>query len=273
MTRCALLCGSLATMFVMATGAVAQEGEPLPLLTPGTLDVITPDAPAPEPAAAAPAPQPAPSPEETLDEAAEAIVQLLTADTSEGPPMAECAIDLLRTRLATAVEGDDVLTAIALENELLSLCNRRQQLVLEVLSTELLLASMVVGETLRETAPRAAVIVPEAPEPPAAASLDQLVAVAPPPPPEPAAEPEPAPLPPSSPGLSWVTVLGSAGNLRAAVTDGTSVWWVREDDALAGGWRVTRIAARPPGVTLSHAEAGHHALPFHSGPAAGAQQP
>ena len=261
-------------MFVMATGAVAQEGEPLPLLTPGTLDVITPDAPAPEPAAAAPAPQPAPSPEETLDEAAEALVQLLTADTPEGPPMAECAIDLLRTRLATAVEGDDVLTAIALENELLALCNRRQQLVLEVLSTELLLASMVAGDVLRETEPQVAVIVPDAlPEPPAAASLDQLAAAAPPPPPEPAAEPEPAPAPPSSPGFSWVTVLGSAGNLRAAVTDGASVWWVREGDALAGGWRVTRIAARPPGVTLSHAEAGHHALPFHSGPAAGASEP
>ena len=70
---------------------------------------------------------------------------------------------------------------------------------------------------------------------------------------------------PMSPDLSWVTVLGSAGNLRAAVSDGTSVRWVREGDVLAGGWRVTRIAARPAGVTLSHDEAGHHALPFHSG--------
>lgn len=67
---------------------------------------------------------------------------------------------------------------------------------------------------------------------------------------------------PSPPDLSWTTILGSAGNLRAVVSDGASVWWVREGDELAGDWRVTRIAARPPGVTLSHDEAGHHALPF-----------
>ena len=70
---------------------------------------------------------------------------------------------------------------------------------------------------------------------------------------------------PSSPDLSWTTILGSTDNLRAAVSDGTSVWWVREGDVLAGDWRVTRIAARPPGVTLSHDEAGHHALPYAGG--------
>jgi len=267
MRRAPLISATLAAAVLLAGGAPAQEGEPLPLLTEGTADVILPDAPPPEPAAAPPAPEPPPSPEETLDEAAEALVQLLAADHGEGPPMAQCAVDLLRTRLATAADGDDVLTAIALENELLLLCSQRQQLVLEVLATELLLASLVAGETPQETAPRAAAILPPAQtEQPPAATLDQFAgeaATAP----EPAAEPEPAP--PASPGLAWVTVLGSAGNLRAAVTDGAAVWWVREGDELAGGWRVTRISARPPGVTVVHTEAGHHALPYHSGPATG----
>ncbi|MDE0240668.1 MAG: thermonuclease family protein [bacterium] len=70
---------------------------------------------------------------------------------------------------------------------------------------------------------------------------------------------------PSSPDLSWTKILGAAGNLRAAVSDGTSEWWVREGDVLAGDWRVTRIAARPPGVTLSHDRDGDHALPYAGG--------
>ena len=266
---CRLPAAALASMLVAATGAPAQDGDLLPLTTDGTLDVIAPDAPAPVVTAAAPAPETPPSPEETLDEAAEALVQLLTADTPEGPPMAECAVDLLRTRLATAVEGDVVLTAIALENELLVLCNRRQQLVLEVLSTELLLASMISGDAPMEAATQVPGLPPEAPP---AATLDQLDATTALAEQEPAAAP-PDPPSPASPGLSWVTVLGSAGNLRAAITDGTSVWWVREGDVLAGGWQVTRIAARSPGVTLSHREAGHHALPFHSGPLAGSAEP
>ncbi len=270
MIRSSFICGSVAATVLFAA-VLASAQELLPWPTAGTVDVIAPDAPAPA-ATAAPQPEPPPTPEETLDEAAEALVQLLTAETPEGPPMAECAVDLLRTRLATAVEGDDVLTAIALENELLALCNRRQQLVLEVLSTELLLASLVAGEAAHGTAVQAAVVLPEAvQEAPPAPTLDQITAEVPPPPPEPEPEPEIAAPPPqpASPDLAWVTVLGSAGNLRAAVSDGTSVWWVREGDVLAGDWRVTRIAARPPGVTLSHDEAGHHALPFHSGPAPG----
>ncbi len=259
-----------ALVLLVAAGAAAQDqGPPLPLLTDGTVTVIAPDPPAAGVLAAAPPPAPPPTPEETLDEAAEALVQMLTADGAAGPPMAECAVDLLRSRLATAAEGDDVLTAIALENELLSLCNQRQQLVLEVLSTELLLASLIAGES--PAAPPAAP--PETPwQTPPAATLDQITAIPAAQTPAPEAAPaahEPPPEP-TSPGLAWVTVLGSAGNLRAAVSDGASVWWVREGDVLPGGWRVTRIAAQPPGVTLSHADAGHHALPFHSGPAPGA---
>ena len=271
MMRRALHAGTMVLTLAVATAA-AQDGELLPLLTPGTVDVIQPEAP--EQAQAAPVPAtepPPPSPEETLDEAAEALVQLLTTDTPEGPPMAQCAIDLLRSQLATAVDGDDVLTAIALEDELLALCNRRQQLVLAVLSTELLLAAMAAGDKLLPTTHQVVVIESTPPPPAPAATLDQITADTAPAAPEPAEEAPPPP--PASPGLSWVTVLGSAGNLRAAVTDGASMWWVRVDTTLPGNWRVTRIDAAPPGVTLYHAQAGHHALPFHAGPAPGSAGP
>ena len=259
---------------LFATPADAQDGTTqLPLPPAATVDVIQPDPPPPEEAAPPPPPEPPPSPEESIDEAAEALIKMLaTDDPAQAPPMAECAIDLLRSRLATAVDGDDVLVAIAIENELLALCSQRQKLVLEVLATELVLASMVAGEPLEEAVPEAAAILPAAqPDPPAAATLDQLEAETAPAVVE--EQPVQEPEPPASPGFSWVTVLGSAGNLRAALTDGTAVWWVREGDELSGGWQVTRVSAQPPGVTLSHRESGHHALPFHSGPAAGTDAP
>ena len=267
MMRPALLVVAIASA---AATAVAQEGELLPLLPSGTVEAVPAEAPErANPAPGAQAEPEAPSPEETLDEAAEALVHLLTIDTPEGPPMAQCAIELLRSRLATAVEGDDVLTAIALENELLALCNRRQQLVLEVLSTELLLAAMIAGDDQQQ---EHQVIVIQ-PEPPPAPTLDQITTAPAAPEPEPPVAVEPPPPPPASPGLAWVTVLGSAGNLRAAVTDGASLWWVRLDTVLPDEWRVTRIAASPPGVTVYHPDAGHHALPFHAGPEPGTGEP
>ena len=185
-----------------------------------------------------------------LDAATAALVTMLTGTREAGPTMADCAIELLRTRLASAVAGEDVLAAVALENELLLLCQRRQQLVADVLHTELLLASLVAGDA--ETGSSLPV---EAPPPaaPAAALLDQLAEAVPPP-----AEPEPWVDP--APPYTWFNILGMAGNLRAAVTDGTQVWWVREGDSLPGDWRVIRIANTPPGVSLRHLETGDWAL-------------
>ena len=51
-----------------------------------------------------------------------------------------------------------------------------------------------------------------------------------------------------------------AGNLRAGVTDGRRVWFVREGDPLPGDVRVGRIAARPPGVQIEGAD--DSALPY-----------
>ena len=57
--------------------------------------------------------------------------------------MGECARDLLRTRLATAVSGDDILSALAVETELLTLCRKRQELVASILENEERLAGLL----------------------------------------------------------------------------------------------------------------------------------
>lgn len=241
-------------------GATAQELVPFPVGQDET----------PRASATTPAPAPAetqpPTPEETIDEATAALVAMLVPDDDAGPPMAECAVDLLRTRLATAVDDpDEVLTAVALETELLELCRQRQTLVAEVLTTELLIAALIAGEDEQAATPAPVAALQAVPQPPAADVLDQL-ADAPPAAPEPLPEPEPEP----APDLAWFSILGAAGQLRAAVTNGHDVWWVREGSALADGLRVTRITARPPGVTVSHPETGNYALPFHTGAAPGA---
>ena len=56
---------------------------------------------------------------------------------------------------------------------------------------------------------------------------------------------------PSPPRYGWFSIIGTAGALRAGVTDGSGVWFVREGDALPGGGTVAAITGRPPGVRLS----------------------
>ena len=112
----------------------------------------------------------------------------------DGPAMGECARDLLRTRLATAVAGDDVLAALAVEGELLALCSRRQELVAEVLENEERLAGLQFSEPLIDETVIAEVF--EAPEPP----------------------PD---LPEPPPDYGWFSILGTSGDLRAGITDGT----------------------------------------------------
>ena len=53
---------------------------------------------------------------------------------------------------------------------------------------------------------------------------------------------------PKPPAWSWFSIIGTAGDLRAGISDGARVWFVREGDRLPGGVIVERIDARPPGV-------------------------
>ncbi len=155
----------------------------------------------------------------------------------DGPAMGECARDLLRTRLATAVAGDDVLAALAIEGELLTLCGRRQELVAEVLENEERLAGLQPSEPLVDETVIAEVF--EAPE--------VLPDIAEPP-----------------PDYGWFSILGTSGDLRAGITDGTDTWWVREGATLPGGIAIVAIHSRPPGVRVSGAAS--HVLPWRAAP-------
>ena len=153
--------------------------------------------------------------------------------TADGPAMGECARDLLRTRLATAVAGDDVLAALAIEGELLTLCSKRQELVADVLESEERLAGLQPGEPLIDETVVAAVFeAPDIPEPP--------------------------------PDYGWFSILGTSGDLRAGITDGTDAWWVREGTTLPGDIAIVAIHSRPPGVRVTGAAS--HVLPWRPPP-------
>ena len=74
-----------------------------------------------------------------------------------------------------------------------------------------------------------------------------------------------------SPRYAWFSIIGTADALRAGVTDGTGVWFVREGDALPGGATVAAIAARPPAVRVSTGggSAEQTPLPYRARPGEG----
>ena len=77
--------------------------------------------------------------------------------------------------------------------------------------------------------------------------------------------------PVQAPRYAWFSIIGTAGALRAGISDGTGVWFVREGDALPGGAHVAAIAARPPAVRVSAAGGtdGETPLPYRARPGGG----
>ena len=175
-----------------------------------------------------------------------------------------CPRALLRRLLAGAAGEADALAALGVETEILTLCRERQEIVTALFETEARLAAL--------RAPVAAPT-PETPEPLESAA------------PAPAAEPDPkpareplarAPSPlraalagagtAAEPSLGWFSIIGTAGALRAGVTDGTGVWFVRAGDALPGGVRVAAIGGRPPSVRVTGGESTATPLPWRARP-------
>ena len=176
------------------------------------------------------------------------------------PPMAAsviagCPRDLLTRLLAGVAERQDALSALAIEHETLKLCHERQLIVTGIFETEAQLRAL------------------RAPAEPAAANRSPAVAAT-----VPSVMPQlntvPAKLPapsttarkaakaaPAAPRYGWFSILGMAGDLRAGVTDGQRVWFVREGDPLPGDVRIGRIAARPPGVQIEGSDDQCIALP------------
>ena len=160
-----------------------------------------------------------------------------------------CPRALLRRLLAGAASEADALTALAIEQEVLTLCRERQEIVAGLFETEARLRELRAPEepAVPAEGPPAETASVEAPTPAAARAI----------------EPQPSPLrtalaaaaetqaEPPAPAYGWFSIIGVANALRAGVTDGTGVWFVREGDRLPGGARVAAIAGRPPAVRVS----------------------
>ena len=187
-----------------------------------------------------------------------------------------CPRALLRRLLAGAAGEADALSALGIEREILTLCRERQEILVGLFEAEAALREL-------RTAPSATERVGVAPSSP-----PRQIA------PAPAAPGAPSPLrtaraaadtadeadtdggdtgaePPQPPRYAWFSIVGSAGALRAGVTDGSGIWFVRVGDALPGGARIVAIAGRPPGVRITGT--GETLVPGSLGPESGEATP
>ena len=182
------------------------------------------------------------------------------------PPMAAsviagCPRDLLTRLLAGVAERQDALSALAIEHETLKLCHERQLIVTGIFETEARLRALraPAEPATVNRSPTVAATVPSV--------MPQLNTVPAKPPAPSTAPPNSAKAAPAAPRYGWFSIVGMAGALRAGVTDGRRVWFVREGDPLPGDVRVGRIAARPPGVQIEGSD--DRALPYQARPGDG----
>ena len=159
-----------------------------------------------------------------------------------------CPRDVLTRLLAGAAAREDALSALAIEHETLKLCHERQLIVTRIFEAEAqLLALRAPVEPPAAAINRFPVSVP--------AVMPQLSTAPTATPPLETSVPKPTKSAPK-PSYGWFSIVGMAGELRAGVTDGQRVWFVREGDPLPGSVRVGRIDARPPGVRLKGGDDG-----------------
>ena len=207
-----------------------------------------------------------------------------------------CPRALLRRLLAGAAGEADALSALGIEREILTLCRERQEILAGLFETEARLSELRdAGRAPEPQTPvtaASAAAAPEANTPvvetaarsPLRAALggaaeqakeadtragdtragDTRAADTR------AGEPQGNSLV-RAPRYAWFSIIGTAGALRAGVTDGAGVWFVREGDPLPGGATIAFIAGRPPGVRVTGAgESGEAALlPFRARPGGG----
>ena len=174
-----------------------------------------------------------------------------------------CPRALLRRLLAGAAGEADALSALGIESEILTLCRERQEILVGLFEAEAALRELRTPrpDPAAQAAAKPAVALPSpaparraAPAAQSAAPSPLRAALAS------TAEKEKEPQAPArvsparvSPRYAWFSIVGTAGALRAGVTDGSGVWFVREGDALPGGARIAAIAGRPPAVRIADA--------------------
>ncbi len=192
-----------------------------------------------------------------------------------------CPRALLGSLLASAAEtpgpvAGDAVEALGIERETLALCRERQEIVNGIVALEVELGALLAEAALADAGvpvPAASAAAVETPIAPIVKESAPVRVVSLPPVDDDAGEspeekPESVPAPPA---YAWFSIVGTAGDLRAGIGDGTgkggaSVWFVREGDRLPGGVTVRRIAARPPGVHVDGAVEA--ALPYSPRPSA-----
>ena len=168
-----------------------------------------------------------------------------------------CPRTLLTALLAGAAETGDAVSALAIERETLALCRERQEIVTGIVTLEGELRALLAGSRGETAAPAHSAVAPLVKESTPVRVVRHLS-------PSPAREePAKADAPPP-PAWSWFSIIGTAGDLRAGVSDGSRVWFVREGDRLPGAVTVERIAVRPPGVHVGGADEA--ALPYRPRP-------
>ena len=155
----------------------------------------------------------------------------------------------------------DAVSALALEREILGLCRERQEIVTGIVRAEGELRALLAESRGASAAPAVAADTASVADTPVVKVSTPVRVVSLTATPvggrDEAEEKAAKPPAPPAPSWSWFSIIGTAGSLRAGVSDGarggTSVWFVREGDRLPGGLTVERIAARPPGVHVGGA--------------------
>ena len=282
--RCAAFFAALLAAALTAGAAAAGEPEALPATAIGIADADAGAGATPDSrllrmlSGRAPPPASESLPPETRIAELGPVSAGLPANgaASSAAVLHGCPRVLLGALLAEATETADAVSALAIERETLALCRERQEIVNGIVALEGELGELLAGAQGETGAPGrgvgaigaadAPVVKVSAPvrviELPTPTSLSAETAEA--------ATATPAPAP-ELPSYTWFSIVGTAGDLRAGVSDGTGrggagVWFVREGDRLPGGVMVTRIVARPPGVHVEGAVEG--ALPYSPRPSA-----
>ena len=171
-----------------------------------------------------------------------------------------CPRALLAALLAGAAETGDAVSALAIERETLALCRERQEIVTGIVKLEGELRALI-GEA--RTRHAGATVTAHTPIVKESAPVRVVSLTAPPA--GTGATPSPTSSAPVPPSYSWFSIIGTAGNLRAGVTDGARVWFVRKGDRLPGAVVIEGIEGSPPGVRAGGA--GEAALPYRPRPA------
>ena len=164
-----------------------------------------------------------------------------------------CPRGLLRRLLAGAAGEADALSALGIEREILTLCRERQEVLTGLFEAEAALrelrtppvptvenAAAAPPSQARQTVPATRTGAPS-PLRAALAAAEKADTRA----------GDTRAAEPRAPRYAWFSIIGSAGALRAGVTDGSGIWFVGEGDTLPGGARIAAISGRPPGVRVT----------------------